>query len=374
MSESTGKSDLSLFDTIDFRAFLETLRLRWWVIPALITASVGFLQAQESDLRTEPTSYVVSRSFEVGYPQYVLNSVGIRNDAVREFPDPSTQILILQSDETRQEISDALGMDIDVKVPNDFETPFTLSCNLPVVTDCEKAIEAYVAKAIKIRGSAIAAGLENLKTLLVGLQESAPDPLLPPQIAAIESLSKSLKVEFAFIDGYEQAIGSTVEQVRRPTYLMGVVAGLVISFLILLQLTYTDSRVRSVRQLVRLIGEDTFLGRVTKRENPVRDRRVAISILRGLRTNSVTRLRYLTLRESLHDETALLRLATLTDASHEMSKPFSELSVPELGTSSTTHVDILIVQRNRDLRKDVLEALSGLRRSDRKLAGVLLVG
>ena len=374
MSESTGKSDLSLFDTIDFRAFLETLRLRWWVIPALITASVGFLQAQESDLRTEPTSYVVSRSFEVGYPQYVLNSVGIRNDAVREFPDPSTQILILQSDETRQEISDALGLDIDVKVPNDFETPFTLSCNLPVVTDCEKAIEAYVAKAIKIRGSAIAAGLENLKTLLVGLQESAPDPLLPPQIAAIESLSKSLKVEFAFIDGYEQAIGSTVEQVRRPTYLMGVVAGLVISFLILLQLTYTDSRVRSVRQLVRLIGEDTFLGRVTKRENPVRDRRVAISILRGLRTNSVTRLRYLTLRESLHDETALLRLATLTDASHEMSKPFSELSVPELGTSSTTHVDILIVQRNRDLRKDVLEALSGLRRSDRKLAGVLLVG
>ena len=374
MSESTGKSDLSLFDTIDFRAFLETLRLRWWVIPALITASVGFLQAQESDLRTEPTSYMVSRSFEVGYPQYVLNSVGIRNDAVREFPDPSTQILILQSDETRQEISDALGLDIDVKVPNDFETPFTLSCNLPVVTDCEKAIEAYVAKAIKIRGSAIAAGLENLKTLLVGLQESAPDPLLPPQIAAIESLSKSLKVEFAFIDGYEQAIGSTVEQVRRPTYLMGVVAGLVISFLILLQLTYTDSRVRSVRQLVRLIGEDTFLGRVTKKENPVRDRRVAISILRGLRTNSVTRLRYLTLRESLHDETALLRLATLTDASHEMSKPFSELSVPELGTSSTTHVDILIVQRNRDLRKDVLEALSGLRRSDRKLAGVLLVG
>lgn len=374
MSESTRKSDLGLFDTIDLRAFLETLRLRWWVIPALIVASVGFLQAQESDLRTEPTSYMVSRSFEVGYPQYVLNSVGIRNDAVREFPDPSTQILILQSDETRQEISDALGMDVDVKVPNDFETPFTLSCNLPVVTDCEKAIEAYVAKAIEIRGSAIAAGLENLKTLLVGLQESAPDPLLPPQIAAIESLSKSLKVEFAFVDGYEQAIGSTVEQVRRPTYLMGVVAGLVISFLILLQLTYTDSRVRSVRQLVRLIGEDTFLGRVTKRENPVRDRRVAISILRGLRTNSVTRLRYLTLRESLHDETALLRLAILTDASHEMSKPFSELSVPELGTSSTTHVDILIVQRNRDLRKDVLEALSGLRRSDRKLAGVLLVG
>jgi len=375
MSDSTAKTDLGLFDTIDIRAFLETLRLRWWIIPVLIAVSIAFLQAQESDLRTEPASNVVVRSYEVGYPQYILGSVGITADEVREFPDQSTQILILQSDETRQEISEALGIEVNVKVPSEFETPFTLSCSLPLVDDCEKAIEAYLAKAVEIRRSAIAAGLESLRTLLTDLQKAdLNDTRLPRRIAAIDSLLRSLKVEFAFIDGYEQAVGSTIEEVRRPTYLMGIAAGLVVSLLILLQLTYTDSRVRSVRQLVQLIGEDVFLGRVTKRDNPVRDRRVAISILRGLRTNSASRLRYLTLRESLNDETALLRLATLTDASHEMSKPFSELSVPELGISSTTHVDILIVQRNRDLRKDVLEALSGLRRSNRKLAGVLLVG
>lgn len=373
MSSSTPKADLSLFETVDVRAFLETLRLRWWVIPALVVASVGFLQAQESDLRTEPTSYAVSRSYEVGYPQYVLNNVGIRNEGVREFPDPSTQILILKSNETRGEVSRELGMDIEVQVPDDFETPFTLSCNTPVVADCEQAIEAYVTKAIQIRTAAVAAGLESLKTLLIGLQETKPDPVIPTQIAAIDSLSKNLQVKFALVDSYEQAIGQTVEQVRRPTYLMGIIAGLVLSLLLLLQLTYTDSRIRSVRQLVRIVGDEDFLGRFTSKQHEVRDRRTAVALLQGLRASSASRLRYLPLRQSLDNETVLNRLAVMTGVPHDTSKPFAELSVPELSASVSGQADVLVVKRNMDLRKDLIEALAALHRSERRLAGVLLI-
>lgn len=373
MSYPTAKSDLGLFDTIDIRAFLETLRLRWWVIPALVAASVGFLQAQESDLRTEPTSFAVSRSFEVGFPQQVLSSVGIRNEGVREFPEPSTQILILQSNETRLEISADLGLDVQVKVPDNYETPFTLSCNMPTVADCEKAINAYVEKAIEIRRGAIDAGLESLKTLLIGLQETNPDPVLPPQIAAVDSLSRSLEVKFALIDGYEQAIGPTVNQVRRPTTLMGIAAGLVLSLLLLLQLTYSDSRVRSVRQLVRLVGSDALLGRITKKEHSVRDRRTAIALLRGLRLMSASQLQFLPLRNSIGNDVALSRLASMTGSSFGVSKPFVELSVQELAAATTGHADVLVVQRNKDLRKDVTEAISALQNSDRRLAGVLLI-
>ena len=374
MGDSTAKADLGLFDTIDIQAFLETLRLRWWVIPVVIAVSIAFLQAQESDLRTEPTSYAVSRSYEVGFPQQVLSTVGITNASVREFPEPSTQILILQSNETRGEVTDKLGKDVEVKVPDNFETPFTLSCNMPVIDDCEQAIAAYIEKAIEVRRGAIAAGLESLRSLLIGLEETNPDPARPQQIAAIDSLSKNIEVKFALIDGYEQAIGPTVDRVRRPTYLMGVAAGLVISLLLLLQLTYTDSRVRSVRQLVRLVGSESFLGRVTKKEHVVRDRRVAIALMHGLRIGSASRLRYLPLRQPLDDEATLVRLSTMTQSSHDISKPFAELSVPELSTSVAGQADILLVQRNRDLRKDVLEAVAALQRTDRKLAGVLLVG
>lgn len=373
MGDSTAKADLGLFDTIDIRAFLETLRLRWWIIPVLIAASIGFLQAQESDLQTEPTSFAVSRSYEVGFPQLVLSSVGVRNDSVREFPETSTQILILQSDETRAEISSKLGLDVQVKVPDNYETPFTLSCNMATVADCEKAIGAYVDKAVEIRRSAIAAGLDSLKTLLVGQQETNPDPLIPPQIAAIDSLSRNLEVKFAFVDGYEQAIGPTVNQVRRPTTLMGIAAGLVISLIILLQLTFTDSRVRSVRQLVRLVGNDLLLGRVTPKEQPVRDRRTAVALLRGLRLMSASRVHYLPLRETINGEALLARVATMAGAPHEISKPFAELSVPELVNAVVGNADVLVVQRNKDLRKDVTEAIHALQRSDRRLVGVLLV-
>lgn len=373
MSSPTSTSDLGLFDTIDVRAFLETLRIRWWIVPTLIAVSVAFLQAQESDLRTEPTSYAVSRSYEVGFPQQVLSSVGITNASIREFPEPSTQILILQSNETRDEISKKLGMDVEVKVPNDFETPFTLSCNMPVIADCEKAIGAYLDKAAEIRRGAVAAGLESLRSLLVGLQETNPDPLRPPQIAAIDALSKNFDVKFALVDGFEQAIGSTVNQVRRPTYLMGAAAGLLISILLLLQLTYLDSRIRSARQLVRLVGAENFLGRLTKKQHAVRDRRTAISLLHNLRMNSATRLRYLPLRKSPVDDTLISRLTTLTETSHVLSKPFAELSVPEISSAAADGADVLVVQRNRDLRKDVVEAVSALQRSGRPLAGVLLL-
>lgn len=374
MSEHESKTNLSLFETIDLRAFLETLRLRWWIIPVVVAVSVGFLQAQESDLRTEPASYVVSRSYEVGYPQLILANVGVQLSGVREFPEPSTQILILKSSETRQEIAEQIGKEIEVAVPENFETPFTLSCNQPVQEDCERAIDAYLAKAAEIRSGAVAAGLENLKTLLTGLQETNQDPLLPTQIAAVETLLDNLEVKFALVDGYEQAIGPTVNQVRRPTVLMGVAAGLLVSLLMLLQLTYTDSRVRSVRQLVRLVGGDSFLGRVTSKEHPVRDRRTAIALHHHLRTSAASQLRYLPLRQTPIDESPIVRLSALTSSSYEVSQPFAELSIPDLSATVAGRVDVLVVQRNRDLRKDVIEALSALQRSDNQLAGVLLVG
>ncbi|MFZ9109666.1 MAG: hypothetical protein ACO21F_07245, partial [Ilumatobacteraceae bacterium] len=64
MATQQNNSDFSLMAGVDLPAFWETLKLRWWVIPAVIAVAVGFLWVQESDLQTEPGSYYISETYE----------------------------------------------------------------------------------------------------------------------------------------------------------------------------------------------------------------------------------------------------------------------------------------------------------------------
>jgi hypothetical protein len=366
------RSEPSLFASVDFRAFLETFRLRWWLVPVVVAVSIGFLQLQDSDVRTEPATFVVSRDYEISTPQDTLGAIGVYTQ-VAEFPKIETQILILKSNETRDQIEEIVGKEVDVQVPDSWNTPVTFVCNEPVASDCERAIDAYVAKAIEIRQSAIETGIKNLLALLTNLQTTSTDPIVPAQVLALEALAKDVKISAVLLDSSQQAIGGTISEVQRPTLAIGVAAGLLLSFLILLQLTYTDSRVRSVRQLVRLVGGDAFLGTSSKKVNAVRDRRTAVALHHGMTTSAANAVRFLPLRGNSVDETTLANLAQLSGAAHTVAKPFAELSVPELVRVTPGQVDVIVVKRNRDLRKDVLEVLNAVQRSERPLAGVLLV-
>ena len=372
MSNNSTDPELSVLETVDFRAFFETLKLRWWVIPAVVLASIGFLQAQESDLRTEPATVIVSRSYESNNPGGSLAALGI-NISLAEFPEPQTQLLVLKSVEVRKEIEGVLGKEVEVRLPENWETPITFTCNQPIQNDCERAIDAYVAKAVQIRKSAIATGITNAKAVLTRLQTVSPDEINLRKIEALEALYEDIDASLMFVDGFEQSIGPTVTQVRRSTYVMGAAAGLIIALLILLQLTYVDSRVRSVRQLVRVVGSRNFLGRVTAKTHPVRDRRTAVGVHQGLSNAAATRIRFVPLRTLPTDEATLARLAQLSGASHGVTTPFSDLSIPELADPTPAEIDIIVVQRNRDQRKDVSEALAALQRTNRVLIGVLLL-
>lgn len=372
MVSKQSQSQLSPLETIDLRAFIETLRVRWWIIPVVVLATVGFLQAQESDLRTEPETTIVSRSYEISNPGRPVAALGI-NLSITEFPELQTQLLILKSTEVRDEIWSELGKEISVQLPENWETPASFTCNDPVQIDCERAINAYVAKAIEIRRGALSSGIANLRAVLAGLQQTRPNATTLQQIAALDALSRNVDVSFVLVDGFEQSVGSTVTQVRRPTYVMGIAAGLLISLLVLLQLAYTDSRVRSVRQLVRVIDADSFLGRITKKTHAVRERRAAVALHQNAIRVSSTKLRYLTLRHVPRDTSHLTRLAQLVEIKEFDIKPFADLSVREIADSNKETLDVLVVQRNSDLRRDVVEALAAMHKSERNFAGVLLV-
>jgi hypothetical protein len=389
-------SDFSLLAGVDLPAFWETLKLRWWVIPAVVAIAVGFLWAQESDLRTEPGSYYISETYEARDPTAVLASVGIDPVSVRSFPDANNQLLLLQSAAVKTEIAEQLGSDVAVTVSrsrpsftlvdtleSDGQSSFvftsagvptySFTCNEPVKADCQSAIAAYVAKATEIRRNALAAGLADLRAVLSQINSTSADAAVATKLAAIDMLVQRLDTPMLKVSEYEEAVGPLVSRVQRPTYVFGVVAGVLIALLVLLQLTYSDSRIRSLRQLTRIAGVDRVLGFISTKTNPMGERRCAIGIHGTLSRSNASLVRYLPLRNKIADEIPLQRLASTTGTTATFALPFAEQSVAGLIKPSATEVDVIVVQRNKDLRNDLIEVLAALERSGRSLAGVLLL-
>lgn len=395
MTDSAHQND-HLFSTIDFRGFLETFRLRWWIIPAVIAVVVGFLWAQESDLKTEPGSYFVSRTYEGRDATAVLASVGIDPVSVRPFPDANSQLLVLQSAEVRDELGQRIKDNVTVNVARSKPTfslietlesdgqssfvfqsagtpTYTFSCTAPVKADCEVAIDVYVEKASQLRRDALTAGLSDLRAVLLQVKTATDDSSMSTKIAAVDTLLGRLSAPLVRVASNEMPIGPTVTNVQRPTYTFGVVAGLLVSLLILLQLTYSDSRVRSMRQLARLVGADAVLGSTSTNSDETRDRRIAVSLRHAMGIASAATLRYLPLRTTGFDPSILSRLANLAGLQFDTALPFATIEVSELTSTPTTQIDVIVVQKNLDLRKDVVEAFAAMRRSGRPLAGAILL-
>jgi len=391
-----NSSDFSLMAGVDLPAFWETLKLRWWVIPAVIAVAVGFLWAQESDLQVEPSSYMISHTFEARDPSAVLAGVGLEPSSIRSFPDVNNQFLVLQSAAVREEISSQLGREISVNVSrsrpsftlidtleSDGESSFvftstgvptySFACIEPVKSDCEAAIEAYAQKAAELRRTALSVGLSDLRNVLQKVREVSSDPSIATKIAAIDALVQDLETPLVKISEFEEAIGGTISTVRRPTYTFGVIAGAILGFLIVLQLTYSDRRIRSIRQLVRITGDRHLIGHIASSKNTVNERRVAVSIASVLSETNATMVRYIPLRLPLTSVDSLERLALDAGATAVISIPFTELSVQELTKVSTSEVDVAVVRRNRDTRVDLAEVVAALERSGRTFAGVLLI-
>jgi hypothetical protein len=124
---------------------------------------------------------------------------------------------------------------------------------------------------------------------------------------------------------------------------------------------------------MRVVGTTQFLGHIATTTDSVRDRRAAVSLHRASTTLDAPQLRFVPLRHAPSDSAPLQRLAEVASLPASFSTPFAELSVAELTQTPTTELDVIVVQRNRDLRKDVVEIVAALANSGRTVAGVLLL-
>jgi len=307
----------------------------------------------------------------------------------------NNQVLILQSADVRAEIAAKLGRDTAVSVSRSKPTftlvdtlesdgqssftfqsagtpTYTFSCTEGAKMSCGEAITAYASKASDLRAEALQTGLRDLLSLFTAVNKSASDPTVTTKIVAIETLIDQVKTPLIQVNEYVDAREATVTTVKGTTYTFGFGAGLVISILILLQLTYSDRRIRSLRQLSRL-ASTSLLGALSLKPNSVQDRQVAVVLHRAISHNGATQVRLLPLRTPIRDSSAIDRLFAMLTVTPRTSAPFSELSVAELATPSASELDVIVVQRNHDLRADVTEVLSALSNSGRIVAGVLLI-
>jgi len=374
MVNSPVKTEPTLLETVDFRAFLATLRVRWWVIPATLAATVGLLVAQESRLRDEPAAYLITKTYATPDPKALLNQIGINPETVKELPDAASQLAMLRSDRLKQEVTEQIGEDVYVETPRGFESPTGFICESSDISACDAAIDAYAIKFAEIRREAIVTGLTQLRNVFAEIQSTLADQTAAVKAAGIDGLIRDINTDLVLVDRIETPIGTTVTTVSTRKYVFGLAAGSLLSLLILLQLTYSDSRVRSLKQLTRLIGEENILGSVPFKHDDLRSRRAAISLMGNMSSVNGSTVRFIPLRSGLADISPLSGVADLAGVTYSVSAPFSEMSVPEFTRQQAGEVDVVVIVRNRDLRKDVVDVLAASRYSARHLAGVLLVG
>lgn len=383
---------------LDFRAFLETLRLRWWVIPLTLLTSLVVFWTQETDLRLEPTSYLVTHVFEAEDPTAVLAAVGIEPAAVRQFPDPANQLSLLTSATTKSEIERETGRSGGVTVQRSIprltlvdstqgagegavtfqatsSPTWTFTCVEQIRENCEILIDAYAKKLQEIRASAITAGLEKLQNLLVSVNSSVSDQSLRLKIAGIDALSDQSASALKLIDARDEALVPTIASFRRPTYTFALGAGLLLSLLIVLQLSLADARIRTVRQLVRTLPASRYLGRIASKPDSVGDLSTAMAIAGLCRSRGLEIVRCYTIRDTQISPDVLARLAKPADIGITFGGALLDLGVDAILNAQQNELAVLFVRMNSDLRSDVLVTQEALERVlKQSFAGVVLIG
>jgi hypothetical protein len=383
---------------IDLLAIRDALKLRWWIVPVMMLVSVGFLFANESNLATEPGYVVVSRAYEARDEAAVLTVAGIDPGSIIPYPSFDNQLIILKSNETKQKISDAIGSDTGVSVSRteqkfslvdtvegEGKTRFTFlsvgvptygfSCITPLAETCNTAIDAYVTELSRLRQASVQEGFTRAELLLSKLTSGGQGgSQIATQQQALAYAKTMVTGEITLISTATEEIGPTITTVKRPTYIFGMGVGALIGLLIILQLTITDRKIRTVRKLKSAIGEARVLGVLNKDQQGSHIQHTAAAIAFAAAANNATVVRLIPI-----DETVLIGpIATaLSQALHGHSVSLMTTpAIDHLGATDLlapqSSLVVLVVQA-RTSRTDVLErAIMVAEHAGNNVAGVIL--
>jgi hypothetical protein len=384
---------------IELKSVWDVIRLRWWILPITIAICVGLLFTQESSLQSEPSSVLVIATYGPRDELAGLSLYGIDPTSVQEFPSFQNQILAVQENASKA-VTEQIGRSVEVTLSrpeqqvsliaasdtsgkqkltmiNVGEPNYVLTCTDSSSEICDEAIQIYASQISKARADGINNGLQKLaegaKRVLAVTQ--TPQPQLELQRTALVDISATVSGELQLASKVVEPRSATIATVKKSTYIFGAVAGLLIGLLVILQLMYTDDKIRSPRKLQSANGRTNFLGETSGGKSSAGSRQMVATLLTQIKltgTSSVllvpvdSKVEVQKLFELLGDDAKSNKLELIAGL------PVDEMSVNQLMNRQETLV-VLVALKNSSTFTDMTLTHDALVRSNNNIGGVLLM-
>ena len=386
----------------DSEAILRVISKKWWIVPLTMLLGLTLMFLQESDLQTSPRYFSLTKTYEPLDEAGPLSIVGLDPSLIKPFPSEENQLAILLNNESQKEVLAKIKGEVDVSVTrsepnfsltssqgaegkNQFSfvsygsSSYSFACVETDPINCDSAIDAFVAKLVSIRAKATKSGLQNSITLIDSLLSSPEDI----SIAAVKkltlqrlALNKSIELvtgEVKLIGVSQYSGGAEVTSVNRSTYLFGLLIGLVLGCLILLQLIFSDGRIRGAKQLVNLVGYKQFLGELSAKNQSISLQHLAAAIQATHPIKKATVLRLVAIGSEADNEQTKKSLAKVLSCKIILAGQLKSLNAKSLAPMSDSPV-ILLAKKHRSESSDLQNAWTVVEKSGNNILGVVLVG
>jgi hypothetical protein len=239
------------------------------------------------------------------------------------------------------------------------------------------ALDSYLSALIKIRSDSTKKGLQNSIQLVDSLLQSSDqlseltrENLIVQKMALEKSVetasgSLSLVLESKYLGGNE------ISNVDTSTYIFGLLIGLMIGILILLQLIVSDEKIRSAKKLIDLVGDENFLGEISKQVKSSSIQHLA-SAIRGANTNGFSKLRLVPVGDHNSNIELESQLAEILSVQVLLTESIANFDANALSPDSSI-LYILVVQKNSAKIADLRSTWAIIDRSGNQILGTVLV-
>ena len=386
--------------SFDLETFAGIARKKWWIVPLTMLIGLTLMFWQESDLQTEARYFSLTRMYEPIDEGAPLTLVGVNTDLIGQFPDETNQAVLLESAEIKQKIQANFDREVNLSV-KPFDKTFSLNTETdgPAVTkfsfkpsrrfsyeltcvevdekNCAEALNLYAQELRSIRLNATKAGFANsiklIDSLLAADIQLSPDDLsrLNLQKNAFDQAITLANGEVTQISERKYLEGETVQTVDMKTYLFGLLVGLVIGIIILIQSVVTDSKIRSARSLITATNYEKYLGEATSTTDS-NSLQLLAATLRGSSPNDIQLIKVLPIGAETINEKFAADLAQILGAQVSITKPFAQLTATDLAPSNGG-VFLLAVVKNAAKVNELKQIWTVIEKSGNTILGSALI-
>ena len=167
--------------------------------------------------------------------------------------------------------------------------------------------------------------------------------------------------------------GEQVTTVGRSTYLFGLLIGLILGSLILLQLIFSDGKVRGAKQLVDLVGYKQFLGELSAKNQTISLQHLAAAIKSAHTIKKATVLRLVAIGDDAIGDQTTKALAKILSCKVVSAGQIKSLDAKSLAPTTDAPV-ILLAKKHRSESSELQTAWTVVEKSGNTILGVILVG